>query len=710
MFYIQEHIINEYGIGKQTIRFVIADTYSELFLSGTVTNRVSIFDLGTLKQDLNLSDGKFAIDELNFTVNESACIDDPSKLALTALKESVRFNTYCAVNILSEGETATASNSLFIGKITQKININDKAWRCADYSSNTNAISDYSFTAQSMDISLLDNCLLTGEIKKDNAVIPNLYDRIDNYADAEAMVNQIGEFGVTNSSGYSYFRKPLNLEQSVITEITNVYNEVGYYPYSVLGAVYLTDALNYLLTKSQDIIKVLTGEDIILKIAESDLGLQVAPILYDIQDTKQGNRVSEIHRSYIDTDVVFDLCLGMPNKEAYPKVEPLINARMLFTRYGFRWYYDTISDRELTLDEGARRNADIEETISEEMKLSFWQFKSVSELLYKIASEFNCYLTTFHTIEDGKLCINIKFVGKSTFLQGNEVKLRTVTKSSNDSEQVTSADINYYYSIQTANSVETQTLLPQILCYNYPYHNKDLGRWENYEDYLNKFGLKELGIENAKINRSLFATSNAEVYKAEFIPGFPNGYWTENSRPVNTGCIHFNGIAYPDTYKAFSNGTSNFPATTYRLTTNLYIKSNHIEAQQQNYINSFLAKHTSSEPVSKLMRPVGRYFLKINGNAVKSEDGDGGRLSGLRNQINGYEKEYYKSEISLEVATWNGFKSGETEAHKNLKLGSIVKLNGADYVVVSKEINLQKPTTNIRLHSSSRFAYSKYKG
>ena len=73
MTFYQEHSVREFHNSDATvIRFVVSDNYDDLFSVAETLIKVDIFQLSSVKKDLNTDDGKFAIDELSFTINQFA--------------------------------------------------------------------------------------------------------------------------------------------------------------------------------------------------------------------------------------------------------------------------------------------------------------------------------------------------------------------------------------------------------------------------------------------------------------------------------------------------------------------------------------------------------------------------------------------------------------------------------------------------------------
>ena len=74
MRYLQINSFDEYLHGSKVVQVVITDHYDEIIpIEPMETIESDIIQLETVKQDLNADDGKFAIDELKFSINHLAC-------------------------------------------------------------------------------------------------------------------------------------------------------------------------------------------------------------------------------------------------------------------------------------------------------------------------------------------------------------------------------------------------------------------------------------------------------------------------------------------------------------------------------------------------------------------------------------------------------------------------------------------------------------
>ena len=132
--------------------FAVSDSYSEIFsLSGGV--ETDIFSVGSLKQDLNLSESKFAIDELDFSINQASCKTDNDRNALAFTLECKDKFRVCAVFFIKGSEAPNNDNLLFLGSLNNKVSGDDLYWSSLPFGTLINPIREYKFSALSLDIS-----------------------------------------------------------------------------------------------------------------------------------------------------------------------------------------------------------------------------------------------------------------------------------------------------------------------------------------------------------------------------------------------------------------------------------------------------------------------------------------------------------------------------------------------------------------------------
>src|SRR5574344_1499124 len=156
MLFYQDYTITEYQFGRQTIRFAVSDNYSELYTSnGTETD---IFQLETIKQDLNITEAEFAVDELSFTVNSLSCLKDTDKNALAFMLECKAKSRYVAVFMYAENGTPASENIMFLGRVNNAVTGEDKKWTGATFAVLINPEREYKFAALSLDLALLEEC------------------------------------------------------------------------------------------------------------------------------------------------------------------------------------------------------------------------------------------------------------------------------------------------------------------------------------------------------------------------------------------------------------------------------------------------------------------------------------------------------------------------------------------------------------------------
>lgn len=659
MKFYQKYVRTEYQYGKQIVLFVLADNYSEIFQETGFETQIFLLD--NIKQDLNLSETKFAVDALEFGVNQATCVTDTDKNALAFTLECKTKFRVCAVFFLRENEVPSNDNLLFLGQINNKLSGDDLMWNSLPFGTLINPIREYKFTALSLDISLLEKCLLTGKCYNEDAVkIPNIYDRMP-----------------------EVFLRAINIKEQFSFALWSSHwtgNDVGIF--HLESSCKLSDAIELFLSRAALLIKGMYDIDIKLNLQASDLGLQVSPVQYEIEDAR-----GKFSKQSVVNNQLYNLHLNI--EETASKKEPWINIRMVEPNYVYPVYEGS----------GANPYADpeaIKEQIAAEKPFSFKNFESVAELLFAIAKAFNCYLVSSYAVDDtGLLNINIEFKSRLNLTESSNTYLIGAKDASFDTSATISNEANSYYS--QANQYVSDG-------------NKSIEMTSNFTEI--KYNKTE------ELEKAIKQRSDAkERYKTEFTrlvlstsQTLIQLNQTDTFLPINT---------YPQPiwsyYKDFINP--------YLITNALYINCAIPEQQQRDII---LAKNLG---YAECIRPIGKVYGKIDGVAVKDELGEGVQLADFVNTSLGHEKTFYETEYEITVPFWNGFSksfSGTECSWKNIKLGSIVELNedirifvngvwqvfrpakGAIFPVVSKEMSLSKPETKLKLQNIGRFAYSIY--
>lgn len=164
----------EDGFGLCRILFVIADTYDNLFeTAGTVD--CNVFSVGSVKQDLNLSKGTLAADELQVSVDEASIETTDDEDAVQFFREAQDRTTprYVAlfVNTPDLPTAPVVTDALFAGVFSPTMKATDIQHHGAMYSSAINAVREWDASASTFldnaieDVSFAD--LIDGNVPED---------------------------------------------------------------------------------------------------------------------------------------------------------------------------------------------------------------------------------------------------------------------------------------------------------------------------------------------------------------------------------------------------------------------------------------------------------------------------------------------------------------------------------------------------------------
>lgn len=412
MLFYQKHTYNEYQFGQQTVMFAVSDSYSEIFsLSEGV--ETDIFSVGSLKQDLNLSESKFAIDELDFSINQASCKTDNDRNALAFTLECKDKFRVCAVFFIKGSEAPNNDNLLFLGSLSNKVSGDDLYWSSLPFGTLINPIREYKFSALSLDISLLEKCLMTEKCYNQNSVqIANIYERIP----------EVFLRAINIPEQFSFIAYPLQPGQ-----------------WSLYNTCKLSAAIELYLTRAEILINEMYGINVKFKLAVSDLGIQVSPTEYVFQDSPL-----ILKEQKASNNSLYNLWLKADSESIK---EPWINTRMVAPGIKFG------SSEQVSYDD--------KEIIADEKQFSFKSFKSVSELLFGIARALNCYLTSYYTVdENGILNINIEYKSKLNLTETNNTFIVGASDASFDTAgNVSDKNFKYYtqanqYTVDDASAID----------------------------------------------------------------------------------------------------------------------------------------------------------------------------------------------------------------------------------------------------------------
>lgn len=408
MTFVQEHTHTEFGFGDTTVRFVVTDDYDLLFAtdaeiataeSRAVTDfKVDVFNLGSIKKDLELEGYSYAVDEFTFKVNAGSAFTVADIRALNFCYHAIDANKVrmCSVFFIKEGEAPGISTMQFIGRLTSDTKQSDLDWKGhLPWATDIESVSEYEFSALSFDVSILENCKLTKQIENSEGVdVPALYSRFFP-AEIETMFLS---------------RRTFNM---------NADDNVFLFPTATLYNV-----LQLILTKSSAMIDELIGKVLTLQLAEQDLNLTVRNTVYEVN---QGESTSSIparwglvDEQYPGTQLL-DLGLYSDGHADYEK-NPFIGLELFNPDYISIYPFKEDS-----------------------YKYSFKGLDNVGELIFECARCFGCY-PIFETVDTST--IELRFVSLKALSDGDQIYI-IGAKDSNVNYTINSdsQELRYYSTV-----------------------------------------------------------------------------------------------------------------------------------------------------------------------------------------------------------------------------------------------------------------------
>lgn len=667
MKFYQTYFIDEYKFGKKGITFIVSDNYSELVsvAGGVQTDIVSIENF---KQDLNLSEAEFAVDELSFSVNGAAANKETDANCLAFLLEAKSSQRFVALYLGNYGSVLSSDNLLFLGKIDNKVTGDDLKWTGGNFATLINPIRVYKFSALSLDIALLEDCVFNGDVYNANSVrVDNIYDRL-NADDKSAIWNICNDF-----YSLTYFGNKRKLPH----------------------VVKLYDAIQLFLSQASAMLGDLHGITVSFNLLDAELPFKGNPVYYDLQS---GTGEQYVKGQFVKTENAYSLYLN--TVEDNSKRNIYIDGRLLHANLDRPYWNDT--DADTTLSEKANYQR---ERYYSERAYSFYNYGNVSTLLFEIARALGCYLTTNYTIENGTLTVNVGFTSRQNLTETQNTYMIGAADANIDTGAGEADGANAFYGKANdllADGEDIITLYtemgitPAVRWSEKTQNSTDAENLRNKSEKKHNTTYSRLALTTSQ---SLYNTSLSEKKSP-----------LNDTKPINIVTVNPNRVIQENLKSYFL------------TTTAIYIN----DVPTANDI-----RHDLNPPLeTTAMRPIGKVFATIDNEPIKSADGtDGVQLSEYINIIAGRDKSFFETQYEITVPFWSGFSKnadGSNAAWNKVKLGSIIELNekirkyengewsdytpenGTQFVVVSKDIALDKPETKLTLQNISRFAYGTY--
>jgi len=684
MLFWQQYSRQEYGHGEQVILFAVSNIITELtdFANYTAAQKTDIFLLDLLKQDLNIDKGAYAVDELTFKINHLTCRNDTDNKALYFCIDSADRMQSRFVAIFFD--SVSLDNMMFIGKLNGEIQGDDKLWTAGFYNSNIDAKRVYSFTANSLDVTLLEYCKINSKIQGLSG------ENIDNCSE---------RWGADWGSVFS---------DMITTQATP-------WQAKFRNMAYLYDVISKYLEYSQAILS--EGKNVSINIElknNTDLGISTSPAILRTYIDKDITDIKHIVWSWASKR--FEV-LKLSNIHSAEYYAPIINVKMISP------YFDIDED-----------NEEEQLLVGSASNLSFLRIDSVADLIYDIARSFGCYVFMRY-VTGNKIEIEIK--SRTNIVDEHYTVIRAVKQASVESsgEDTSSNKLKYYSqtndragnfpapytkinsSFGFGQIVESDKITFNLKTENLNHYTTNgaiLQDIENSKDLETESKARKIDEDknNVKYERILFShslpisriivTHRSRTLKElqEAVAPHNNPFKNLGSR---TGSLH---IVPMNLHPINGMLPSVFNTVPDLLHTGIYIKVSSPEAANNGYI---------------VTRPASKVLAKINNENKQFET-----LADYVSEIIGIDELSYETEYELTVPFWNGFIRNAVESWKSIKLGSKIQFSEPiktyksgswqddtftrEYIVVGIERNLNTPETKLKLHSKDRFAWGTFDG
>lgn len=685
MKFAQKYSYREDGIGWQTVCFVVSDNYDELYEPFDPEKLVDIYQLESVKMDLNTDEGSFAIDELSFTISQASVVDEEQENAMFFCLDAADLlvNRYCALYFSNEPEI---ENLLFIGKIEAKISGSDLKWNSLEYGYEIDPLREYKFTALSFDVKILEEAKLSGDVYK---VVENENIRIDNITE-RWKANDLAHLKDIFKHRLFYWKEqPVGQEYSFFRPLGNLYNIIS--KYLLLSSELISEQKNISLS---------------FDLLESDLGFSVNPITFSIAENdiihphfkteKWGYAYSARYKWTARYGLASPVQLKLsPIDLDASVVSPFVNYKMI--------------DPTISLDGySADEKKEIEAEGSNATQHSFLQNGNVAELLYNIARSLACYIfiryTTGNTLE-------IEFKSRIGLVESDFTYIEGVTDADFDTSSIIIDKENEYYCTSSNYTGDVFDIL---------YYEMNL-RGETPVINVTKLLEKEIEARNVnskkgqiKYDRLLFSCSLVIERKNFYEDGYTTEFGPLSTANGKTSTESFVGNNVNYGWSLHGHNRVVFPIDKF-LHNGLYVPLPNAPEEQ---VRTQLGSST------RVTRPVFGVLAKVN-NSNRFFNS----LADYVNEIMARDKQYYETEYTLTIPFWNAFSKnsdGSEPSWKNIKLGSKIKLSEIvkryidnewisqrverNYVVVGIERSLSKPETKLKLHNLERFAFGYWDG
>ncbi len=698
MTFYEEYTRHEKYFGVHTLRFVVSDTFEDLFKETWDAGdglEVDIFQTGNISLKLEDQDNTQGVDELSIDIYQSDCRTNTELNAFFFFLEArdITKSRFCTVlfDPVFSGGVALDSCVWFIGKVSEKMQAQDLKWnRTADYAKVITPQRVWKCKAYSFDISIFDRIKMWC---KDNTDLITKPDGSTTLPLIHTVTKPYVQDGRITGVDLKEIFSPR------LTYGTDYVNANKYIYEAPLANLY--DILQLLFDKTEDIILDITGSALTLTLEESSIGLQTSYIEYTLLQTNSGNYLNEVESTNINDNHKILLKLSPTGSgidvETGLEYSSIYITRRLVNPYWYRHVDGTtgLFPTDETVD-------DINEV---DKDMAFINYGTLTTLLHEIARSLNCYLVCRTTVAGG---ISIKFMSKDSISEADKVYLKDANNPTISFSSILSTKPTEVFSLSTMFTVDGEDVLR-----NTGYSTKLMESDKKKAAKIDRDRKKE--VNNIESKRLLFSTAwtmryinqgsilgilvpmNAVTASDEFITGVDEDW-------------------YPQTETEFGEVKQTWSGMCERLTSALYIKTTPKEAYQ-------ISKLGADTPV---WRPATKIFSNLAGENIEKNT-----LAEFINYTTEHAVQYYENTYEMTVPWWSGFSKSEDGSDplwSNLVIGSKIPLNevirifdgsswlpylhSEDAVFIVMEItrSTEKPETKIKLQGDSKNAYGVWSG
>lgn len=687
MIFVQESIYQDQIFGKWVSRFVVSDNYDDMFKSdaqivtdlslSTEQFRTNIFQLGKVKESLKQEEGSFAMSEFGFKVSTTSIqtVTDKRAFYFCLHASNFRKHRYCATFIYPYGGTFDESDRDFTGKLSSSISGDEKDWVGAvAWDSEIYPESEVDFKAYQFDLSVLKEALLDDPITiLDGTEVDSIFDRLTEFDSGNGDLE----------SNFAY--KP--------SYIFGYDGGTGFIKYiSPLGTIY--DSLQMILDRSAEVLYDLIGSNFTFTILETDLGISVAPISYELKSQTAGPGPNMKSQS-IPSSFLQKLYIAPPGSPNH-KWNAYISSFLVKPQFGTG--YDIHS-------------SNIPDQYRAQESHSFKALGNVTKVLAEIARSLGCVVVTrFNSGTD----IEVEFISRNTLASATDVYLYGVTSSSFDTSSIAlEKKIEYYAETnrlileggpdKEVTGDEKNTHRVQFFDQTSKDYFEALTPTPALEEFRDKIKIDSL----SEYKRLLLSTS-WPIIQYRYDGGLIQ------SEPINVGTLY--GTSYESTPNADYYNPDDYQTRYNMLTTGIYVETTPLEASQ-------ITQLGASTPI---WRPATNVVHNVNGKNIRYEN-----LSDYITSLTSSDKVYYENTRKVTIPSWNAFSTdsgGTSPSWKNLKVGKKIplKIKTLEYdnvlnewlevwspvqtwQIISMERSHEKPETTLELIDESIFSiYGNY--